>query len=105
MKHAINDGPGLVPELRGAAMAVALVALLLASNTALADTRDLPDYAGREQPTTAGDVLIWVPRVLVSPLYLVSEFVIRRPLGGLITLAERNQVPQALYGFFTFGLE
>jgi hypothetical protein len=66
------------------------------------DTRELPDYAGREERTSVGDVLIWVPRVVLSPLYLVSEFVIRRPIGGLISLAERNQVPEALYDFFTF---
>ena len=40
--------------------------------------------------------------MVLSPLYLVSEFVIRRPVGGLISFAERSQVPEALYNFFTF---
>jgi hypothetical protein len=33
----------------------------------------------------------------------VSEFVIRRPLGALITAAERANIPSTLYNFFAFG--
>jgi hypothetical protein len=47
--------------------------------------------------------LLWVPRVLLSPLYFVSEYVIRRPLGWLITTAEQKQWPSAIANFFTFG--
>lgn len=66
--------------------------------------RDVPDYDGRgEEPTTAGDVLIWIPRVVLSPLYLVSEFVIRRPLGWVVSTAEEEEVPQKLVDLFTFG--
>ncbi|MBX3232406.1 MAG: BamA/TamA family outer membrane protein [Labilithrix sp.] len=66
--------------------------------------RALPDYDGRgEPPTTAGDVALWVPRVLFYPLYFVTECVIRRPLGWLITTAERKQWPQAIRDFFVFG--
>lgn len=67
--------------------------------------RALPDYDGREEPTTAGDVMIWVPRILLSPLYVISEYVIRRPLGWLITTAEQKQWPSAIANFFTFGPE
>ncbi|HMI93624.1 MAG TPA: BamA/TamA family outer membrane protein [Polyangiales bacterium] len=67
------------------------------------DERPVPDYDGREEPTTAGDVLIWVPRLVLSPLWVVSEFVIRRPLGFLITAAEQAHVPELLLDFFTFG--
>jgi hypothetical protein len=67
------------------------------------DKRKLPDYDGREDPTTAGDVLLWIPRLVLSPLYLVSEFVIRRPLGFLITQAELSNLPSVLYDFLTFG--
>jgi hypothetical protein len=38
-----------------------------------------------------------------TPLYLTSEFVIRRPLGALISTAERENVPTILYNFFAFG--
>lgn len=68
--------------------------------------RQLPDYAGRGgEPTTAGDVLIWVPRILLSPLYLVSEFVVRRPLGFVVTAAEREKLPSLLIDWFTWGPE
>ncbi len=66
--------------------------------------RHLPDYGGRgSAPSTAGDVALWVPRIALSPLYFVSEYMLRRPLGALITVAERGNVPQVLYDFFTFG--
>lgn len=66
--------------------------------------RAVPDYDGRgDDPTTAGDVLLWMPRIVVSPLYFVSEYVIRRPLGWLITTAERNNWPSVIANFFTFG--
>ncbi|HVH41133.1 MAG TPA: BamA/TamA family outer membrane protein [Labilithrix sp.] len=68
--------------------------------------RAVPDYDGRgSPPTTAGDVLLWVPRVLFAPLYFVSEYLVRRPLGLLITTAERNQWPSAIRNFFLFGPE
>src|SRR5262249_28909536 len=61
------------------------------------------DYGGRPEPTTAGDVLIWVPRIVFFPVYLVTEFVIRRPLGFLMTSAERGNWIEAVTDFFTFG--
>ncbi len=66
--------------------------------------RAMPDYDGRgDDPTTAGDVALWVPRVILYPLYFVSEYVIRRPLGWLITTAERKQWPGIIRDFFLFG--
>jgi hypothetical protein len=50
-------------------------------------------------------VLLWVPRVLLFPLYLTSEYLVRKPLGALITTAEKNHWPSVLHGFFTFGEE
>ena len=86
-------------------IAVALWATPLAN--ARADTprkRDVPDYDGRgKPPTTPGDVALWVPRVLFSPVYFVTEFLIRRPLGALIAGAERAGLPETLYNFFFFG--
>ena len=66
------------------------------------DRRPVPDYDGRPEPTTAGDVALWVPRVVLFPLYLVSEYLIRRPLGWLLTTAEREHWPTLLIDFFTF---
>ncbi len=66
--------------------------------------RTVPDYDGRgPKPTTAGDVAIWIPRILVSPIYLTSEYLIRRPLGGLITGVEHDRLAQRAVVLFTFG--
>lgn len=66
--------------------------------------RDVPDYDGRGgPPTTTEDVLLWIPRVILSPLYFVSEFLVRRPLGALLTAAEKADLPSVLYNFFAFG--
>jgi surface antigen Omp85-like protein len=68
--------------------------------------RAVPNYDGRPpKTTTVGDVALWVPRILLSPLYFTSEFLIRRPLGAAVSAAERARVPTALYDFFTFGPE
>jgi hypothetical protein len=48
-------------------------------------------------------VLLWVPRVILFPPYLVTEYVIRTPLGWAIAGAERAGLPAWLYDFFTFG--
>ncbi|HEY6462183.1 MAG TPA: hypothetical protein VIY73_18580, partial [Polyangiaceae bacterium] len=66
--------------------------------------RVLPDYSGRgPEPVTAGEAALWVPRVVLSPLYFTSEWLVRRPLGASITAAERANLPDVLYDFFAFG--
>src|SRR4051812_39292440 len=78
----------------------------LAASAKSEPDRPVPDYDGRHgkgHPTTAGDVALWVPRVVLFPAYVVSEFVIRRPLGYAITAAEKANVPAELYDFFAFG--
>jgi len=66
--------------------------------------REVPNYDGRgDEPTTGGDVALWVPRIALAPLYLTSEFVVRRPLGALVRWAEKSNLPKALYDLFTFG--
>ncbi len=83
---------------------VSVTLLVCVSASADAPKRAVPDYDGRgRRPTTPGDVAIWVPRIVFSPLYLTSEFVIRRPLGALIMGAERSHLPTILYDFFAFG--
>ena len=64
----------------------------------------MPNYDGRgPAPTTPGEVALWVPRVLLFPLYLTTEWLIRRPLGAGISAAERADLPNTLYNFFAFG--
>jgi len=41
--------------------------------------------------------------VLLSPLYLVSEYVVREPLAAVIPAAERADLPTKVYDFFAFG--
>ena len=84
--------------------------LLMAASPAHAQShapspkRELPDYDGLPPaPETLGDMLLVVPRIVLSPLYLVSEYVVRRPLGALVSWAERSGVPEAVYDFFIFG--
>lgn len=87
------------------ALALLFVAQLMAAGVARAETseRELPDYDGRPDTTTTGEVLLWIPRVILSPLYLVSEYVVRRPLGYLVSGAERIGLPEAVYDLFFFG--
>jgi Omp85 superfamily domain len=86
------------------AVAVATARPAVAQIDVTSPKRQVPDYDGRDPaPTTAGDVALWVPRVLLSPVYLTSEFVMRRPLAALIPAAERADLPRKLYDFFTFG--
>ena len=65
---------------------------------------DRPDVDGRDEPgPTVGEAMLWVPRVVFSPVYLVTEFVIRRPVGWVMTIAERDQWPAFVIDLFTFG--
>jgi hypothetical protein len=66
--------------------------------------RQVPDYSGRgPDPTTAGEVALWVPRVVLSPFYFVTEFVVRRPLGAVVPPVEKANIPTKVYDFFIFG--
>jgi hypothetical protein len=66
--------------------------------------RPVPDYDGRGPPgKPPGDAALWVPRVVLSPLYLVSEYVLREPLAVVVPAAENADVPRKLYDFFAFG--
>jgi hypothetical protein len=64
-----------------------------------------PAPAEAPPPKRPSEVALWIPRVLVSPLYGVSEYLLRRPLGALVTVAEREHWPAAILGFFTFDQE
>jgi hypothetical protein len=65
------------------------------------EKRAVPDYDGRgEEPLTAGDVLVWIPRALLYPIYALSEWGIRWPLRQLVTWFDStpSEAP-----FWTFG--
>lgn len=68
------------------------------------EPRPVPDYDGRPEPgPTAGEVALWAPRVLLFPAYVVTEYVVRRPLGLLVTTAEREHWPAIVVEVLTFG--
>lgn len=69
----------------------------------LAERRDRPKYDGVKKRTTFGDVVVWIPRVVLFPLYLVSEYVVRRPLGWAITGIEKNLLIPKLRHYTTIG--
>jgi hypothetical protein len=76
----------------------ALVALLATLGGAHADPkRPVPDYDGRGNPDAdAESWALWIPRILLSPLYVASEYVVRRPLGAFISYAERDRWSDSL---------
>jgi hypothetical protein len=86
---------------------LALVFALAAAGVAHADSakRDVPDYDGRGNPEAEvhrrGS---WIPRVLLWPIYALNEYVIRRPLGWVITHAEQQRWLEIAYGIVTFGM-
>jgi hypothetical protein len=90
--------------------ALAAVAMLFASTSAQAEEqrteespkRAVPDYDGRG-PEPAPNPGLWVPRILLSPLYFTSEFILRRPVGALTIAGERSKIMEHLYDFFAFG--
>lgn len=91
-----------------AASTLSLAVLLSALGAGWAEAderpRPVPDYDGRpDEPPNAGEVLIWIPRVILFPGYLLTEYVVRRPLGAFVTLLEREKVIQQAYGLLTFG--
>ncbi len=67
------------------------------------EKRTLQDYDGREDVTTTGEDALWVPRVILFPVYLVVETFVRLPLGALTVAVEENDVIGEVTSFFTFG--
>lgn len=63
--------------------------------------RPLPAYSGRPPRTSARQVALWIPRVALFPLYVASEYAVRRPVGAIVTLAEKHHLRQRWYEFFT----
>ena len=67
------------------------------------EERPVPDYDGRaDVPPSAGEVLIWVPRVIFYPVHLALEYLVRWPLVGLITVMEEYYVLQHVMDIFTW---
>ena len=86
--------------------AAALAAMLLtATGAAAADPkREVPDYDGRGNPEADVEPwTVWIPRIVLSPLYVANEYGLRRPLGALVRHAERERWAESAIRIFTFG--
>jgi hypothetical protein len=77
------------------------------ATTASADDgvkRARPDYDGRGNHDAHDEsAALWIPRVVFSPFYFVTEYGLRRPIGAAITVAERDRWVDAVTNVFTFG--
>ncbi len=85
--------------------AASALTFCLATNDAHADDDKRPkqDYGHPAPKTDAGDVLAWPARVVLFPLWLISEGLLRQPIGAGARAIERNNVVDTLEDFFTFG--
>lgn len=79
--------------------------LATVSQVSLADPkREVPDYDGRgNQDADADSWAFWIPRILLSPLYVTHEYVVRRPLGAFVSHAERDRWGDSAARMFSFG--
>lgn len=94
---AVTVAPGAVGEPEAPARGAA-------PPRASGGRRAVPDYDGRgEPPATTSETLVWIPRVVLFPVWLVTEYVVRRPIGFLIVQVERLRVVPTLAELFTFG--
>ncbi len=49
-------------------------------------------FRGRENYGDAGDALAWIPRVIFFPVYLTTEYVLRRPTDAFAGWVDENHV-------------
>lgn len=84
----------------------ALLALALALSPALANAqpeaetaqRPVPDYGRAPDPEEPASALLWVPRILFFPAHFVLEYLVRRPLGGLLRTVELERLDALFVG-------
>jgi hypothetical protein len=82
---------------------VLAVLALVAGRGAADPKRAVPDYDGRGNPDAHTSSALWIPRVVLAPAYAVHEYVVRRPLGALVTTAERDRWPSRISDLLSFG--
>lgn len=64
--------------------------------------RDVPDYDGRGPvPEDPAEPWLWIPRIATGPLYLVSEYLLRAPLGWFFTELERSGILPAAVAYLS----
>lgn len=89
---------------------LSIAAVLLALSTtfggnALAadEKRPRQDYGAPPEATDVGDIVVWPLRIVLFPLWLVTELVLRQPTGALVRGAEEGRWIQTAEDIFTFG--
>jgi hypothetical protein len=61
------------------------------------------DYGGPVEGMSVGEALLVIPRVALLPLYLFTEYVIRRPFGALAIWGEKHYVLQRFLYYSSLG--
>jgi hypothetical protein len=77
---------------RHLALALAVAGAVVSATTtrvAAEPKRPIPEYDGRAEGTTAGDVALWAPRVLLAPAWVAHWFGVRAPIRALILIVDR----------------
>lgn len=65
------------------------------------ERRPMPNYRGRDAaPDSFGRRLLWVPRLLLFPAWVVANWGLRQPLGAIARAAEGSADPLR---FFVYG--
>lgn len=101
--RAAATGAFVVALVAGSAVARAQSSEIDPEPRAVSERRAVPDYDGLASPgPSAEEVLLWFPRLLFSPLYIATEYLIRRPFGWLTTELERANIPVFFYDLFTW---
>lgn len=73
-------------------------------DTPISERRDVPDYDGRpDAKPSPGERALWAPRILLSPLYVTNEYIVRRPMRAFALWGEKNHVGTRVANAFTFG--
>lgn len=71
-------------------------------STKSGEKRSLPQYRPKNE-TSAGEGLVWIPRVLFYPVHLTLEYLVRWPIVKTMTFAEEHFLIERVQRFFTFN--
>lgn len=71
------------------------------STEALTEDREAPELGTPPDETTAGEALLWVPRVVLAPAYAVERYLLYPPIRAVSIWAERNRVLVRVVDTFT----
>jgi hypothetical protein len=103
--HAQPDAPETeAPETEAVDTEASATEATDAEREEITRRRGRPDYDHRDdEGPDAGEALVWIPRIAFAPITLVLDYVIRRPLGWLATVVEREQWIDAVLDFLTWN--